>query len=145
MNQADIFATVFLAALCDSTSVPSNVQMDECTHGRIFIDCSSLFHLTMLKRFGIVDSMNKLSTQRRAQIVGALVEGNSVRSTCRMTGAALHTVLRLLNDIGCVCAEYHDNYVRNVRVRRRRTFRILVARSDAQSGRSHSLVAFRKQ
>jgi IS1 family transposase len=72
----------------------------------------------MLKRFGIVKGMNKLNTQRRAQIVAALVEGNSVRSTCRMTGAVLHTVLKLLKDIGCACAEYHDTYVRNVRVRR---------------------------
>jgi hypothetical protein len=34
-----------------------------------------------------------------------------------MTGAVLHTVLRLLNDFGCACAKYHDEHVRNVRVR----------------------------
>lgn len=62
--------------------------------------------------------MNKLDTKRRAQIVAALVEGNSIRSTCRMTGAALHTVLRLLNEIGCACAEFHNRYVRDLHVRR---------------------------
>ncbi len=32
--------------------------------------------------------MNRLSTKQRAQIVAALVEGNSIRATCRMTGTA---------------------------------------------------------
>jgi hypothetical protein len=62
--------------------------------------------------------MNSLDTKRRTQIVAALCEGNSVRSTCRMTGSALHTVLKLLIDMGCACAAYHDANVRNVRVRR---------------------------
>ena len=29
-------------------------------------------------------SMNRLTTEKRAQIVGALVEGNSIRATVRM-------------------------------------------------------------
>ncbi len=62
--------------------------------------------------------MNSLDTKRRTQIVAALCEGNSVRSTCRTTGAALHTVLKILNEMGCACAAYHDANVRNVRVRR---------------------------
>jgi len=33
-------------------------------------------------------SMNKLTIQKRVQVLGALVEGNSIRSTVRMTGAA---------------------------------------------------------
>ncbi len=48
----------------------------------------------------------------------ALVEGNSVRSTCRMTGIAKGTVLSLLADMGNVCAKYHDERVRNVAARR---------------------------
>ena len=40
--------------------------------------------------------MNRLSTKQRAQIVAALVEGNSIRATSRMTGAAKGTVLKLL-------------------------------------------------
>lgn len=35
-----------------------------------------------------------------------------------MTGVAKHTVLKLLEDIGCACAAYHDAHVRNLRVRR---------------------------
>jgi len=35
--------------------------------------------------------MNRLSTQERARILACLVEGNSIRATCRMTGAAKGT------------------------------------------------------
>jgi IS1 family transposase len=62
--------------------------------------------------------MNRLSTAKRAQVIGALVEGNSINSTCRMLGVGKHTVLRLLEDAGIACATFHDFYVRNVRVRR---------------------------
>jgi IS1 family transposase len=62
--------------------------------------------------------MNQLSTTRRAQVIAALVEGNSINATCRMLGVGKHTVLRLLEDAGRACAEFHDKYVRNVRVRR---------------------------
>jgi len=51
-------------------------------------------------------SMNRLSTEKRAQIVGCLVEGNSIRATVRMTGAAKNTVTKLLVDLGAACAEY---------------------------------------
>ncbi len=30
--------------------------------------------------------MNKLTQAKRVQVIAALVEGNSVRATCRMTG-----------------------------------------------------------
>ena len=30
--------------------------------------------------------MNRLSTAKRAQIIGVLVEGNSINSACRMLG-----------------------------------------------------------
>jgi IS1 family transposase len=50
--------------------------------------------------------MNRLSTERRAQIVGALVEGNSIRATVRMTGAAKNTITKLLVDLGEACSAY---------------------------------------
>lgn len=53
-------------------------------------------------------SMNRLSTEKRAQIIGSLVEGNSLRSTGRMTGAAKNTITKLLADLGEACAEYQD-------------------------------------
>ena len=45
-------------------------------------------------------SMNRLSTEKRAQIIGCLVEGNSIRATVRMTGAAKNTITKLLVDLG---------------------------------------------
>ncbi len=59
-------------------------------------------------------SMNKLSTEKRAAIVAALVEGNSLRATCRMTGASRNTVLKLLTDLGTVCSVYQDHALRDL-------------------------------
>ena len=53
-------------------------------------------------------TMNRLSTEKRAQIIGCLVEGNSIRATVRMTGAAKNTIVKLLADLGEACAEYQD-------------------------------------
>lgn len=58
--------------------------------------------------------MNKLSTKERVQIIAALVEGNSIRATCRMTGAAKGTVLKLLVDLGKACAKYQDETLRGL-------------------------------
>lgn len=58
--------------------------------------------------------MNKLSTKDRVRIIAALVEGNSIRATCRMTGAAKGTVLKLLVDIGKACAKYQDEKLRGL-------------------------------
>lgn len=63
-------------------------------------------------------SMNRLSTEKRAAIVGALVEGNSIRATCRMTGASKNTVTKLLVDLGYACAAHHDRAVRDVKSER---------------------------
>ena len=58
--------------------------------------------------------MNRLDIKRQAQIIAALVEGNSIRATSRMTGAAKGTVLKLLADVGKACSEYQDKTFRNL-------------------------------
>jgi IS1 family transposase len=65
-----------------------------------------------------LDIMNKLTTAKRAQIVSALVEGNSLRATSRMTGVSKVTILRLLEALGPACAEYQDKAIRNVSCKR---------------------------
>jgi IS1 family transposase len=55
---------------------------------------------------------------KRVAVVSALVEGNSLRSTCRMTGVAMNTVLKLLAELGEACATFHDEHVRNVTAKR---------------------------
>jgi len=58
--------------------------------------------------------MNKLSNEQRTRVVTALLEGNSINSTCRMTGVAKMTVLKLLRDVGTACLSYHDATVRGL-------------------------------
>lgn len=55
--------------------------------------------------------MNRLSTADRAKILSCLVEGNSIRATCRMTCRDKGAVLKLLADVGAACKRYHDDHV----------------------------------
>ncbi len=61
--------------------------------------------------------MNVSSTDKRTQVIASLVEGTSINATCRITGVAKHTVLKLLKNLGCACAAYHNTHIRNLRVR----------------------------
>lgn len=76
------------------------------------------FSLTYHDRSSIMVNMNKLSTEKRAAVVAALVEGNSIRATVRMTGVAKNTVVKLLVDLGAACARYQDEMLRNLPCRR---------------------------
>jgi hypothetical protein len=58
--------------------------------------------------------MNKLSIEKKVQVITALVEGNSIRATCRMTGTAKGTVTRLLTSVGAACAKYQDEHLKNL-------------------------------
>ena len=58
--------------------------------------------------------MNRLSTAQRAQVVGCLVEGMSIRATVRVTGVAKNTIVKLLADLGSACAEYQDGAFTNL-------------------------------
>lgn len=58
--------------------------------------------------------MNTLKKEKQRQVVAALVEGNSIRATCRMTGVAKNTVVKLLVDIGKACSEFQDKALRNL-------------------------------
>ena len=62
--------------------------------------------------------MNRLPLERRAQIVGMLAEGNSLRSTSRMADVSINTVTKLLLDVGAACEEYQDKTVRNLKSKR---------------------------
>lgn len=64
--------------------------------------------LTYPKRSSIMVSMNRLSAEKRAQVIAALVEGNSIRATVRMTGVAKNTVTKFLVDMGTVCSAMQD-------------------------------------
>jgi IS1 family transposase len=58
--------------------------------------------------------MNKLNLERQAQVIKVLCEGNSIRSTARITDTAINTVVNLLRDVGDACAKYQDIHLRNL-------------------------------
>jgi IS1 family transposase len=62
--------------------------------------------------------MNQLTNEKRSQVVAALVEGNSIRSTVRMIGVAKGTVLKLLVELGRACQDFHNRTVLNVHSKR---------------------------
>ena len=62
--------------------------------------------------------MNRLSIERRARAIRALVEGSSVRAVGRATGCDKDTVLRLLVEAGEFCSIYQDHVLRNLPCKR---------------------------
>ncbi len=61
--------------------------------------------------------MNILSSEKKLSVISSLVEGNSVRSTERMTGVHRDTICRLLVETGKQCTTLFDQHVRNVRAK----------------------------
>ncbi len=62
--------------------------------------------------------MNRLSVARRAQILGLLVEGNSLRATSRLADVSINTVFKFLVDVGRACQACHDEHVRGLNCQR---------------------------
>lgn len=58
--------------------------------------------------------MNKLSIERQAQIIKVLCEGNSIRSTARITNSSINTVVKLLQQVGAACMKYQDSVMHNL-------------------------------
>ncbi len=66
----------------------------------------------------MVNMANRLRTAQRVAVVKALVEGNSIRSTVRLTGVAKNTVTKLLVELGAACETYMDENLRNLSCKR---------------------------
>jgi IS1 family transposase len=62
--------------------------------------------------------MNKLSRDARAQILGLMVEGVSIRAISRLTGASKNTIVKLLEDAGDAFSDYQDRTLRNLPCKR---------------------------
>jgi IS1 family transposase len=62
--------------------------------------------------------MNRLPTERRAQIIGLLAEGNSLRAASRLADVSVNTVTKLLQDVGAACEEYQDKTIRGLKSKR---------------------------
>lgn len=62
--------------------------------------------------------MNRLSLEKRIQIVSMLVEGNSLRSITRIADVSINTVTKLLVDLGKACSAYQDKALRHLNCKR---------------------------
>jgi len=62
--------------------------------------------------------MNKLDSATRTHVVSCLIEGCSIRSTVRITSVSKKCVMRLLGEVGSVCADYQDRVLRDLKCRR---------------------------
>ena len=62
--------------------------------------------------------MNRVPLARRTHIINCLVEGNSIRSTERMTDTHRDTVMRLMVEVGTGCAKLMDERMRELPCKR---------------------------
>jgi IS1 family transposase len=58
--------------------------------------------------------MNRLSTERRGQVIALLVEDMSIRAIVRATGVAKNTIVKLLADLGKACSDYQNEHLVNL-------------------------------
>ncbi len=58
--------------------------------------------------------MNRLPTEKRAQILKMLVEGMSMRATARVAGVSFNTIAKLLMEAADAADAYHDEHVRGL-------------------------------
>jgi IS1 family transposase len=62
--------------------------------------------------------MNQLNQADRARVIACLCEGNSLRSTVRLTGIHRTTIQKLLVEIGRACSAYQDKTLRGLTCKR---------------------------
>lgn len=62
--------------------------------------------------------MNKLPPERRAQILGMMAEGVSLRAISRLTGASKNTIAKLVADAGEAFSDFQDRTLRDLKCKR---------------------------
>jgi IS1 family transposase len=62
--------------------------------------------------------MKRLTREKQAQIINALIEGNSIRATARMMNVSKDTVLKLQVEAGYASADYQDKTFHGLSCRR---------------------------
>jgi IS1 family transposase len=62
--------------------------------------------------------MNKLSLEKRVQILSMLCEGSSMRAISRVADVSINTVTKLLVDAGEACASFHYDHVKGLTSKR---------------------------
>lgn len=72
------------------------------------------FSLDSVLFVGTLIGMNRLSNERRVQVLAALCEGASINATARQTSVSKVTILRLLAEVGEVCLNYQRETLVNL-------------------------------
>lgn len=72
----------------------------------------------MLHRSSIMTDMKQLTKQQRVAVIRCLVEGNSIRSTVRITGVSKNTIQKLTRDLGEAVLAYQDQVLRGLNCQR---------------------------
>jgi IS1 family transposase len=62
--------------------------------------------------------MNRLSPEKQLMVLSMLVEGNSIRSTERITGVHRDTIMRLVVRVGTQCERFMEKTMRNLECER---------------------------
>ena len=62
--------------------------------------------------------MNKLDQSKRAQIIGMLCEGMSMRATSRLADVTYNSVAKILVDTGMACSDFQDRAFMNLKSER---------------------------
>lgn len=62
--------------------------------------------------------MKQLTKQQRVAVIRCLVEGNSIRSTVRITGVSKNTIQKLTRDLGEAVLQFQDTALRLLECRR---------------------------
>jgi hypothetical protein len=62
--------------------------------------------------------MNKLSLEKKVQVIQQLVEGTSINATSRITNVSKPAILKLLGEVGRACLRFHNETVKNVYCRK---------------------------
>ena len=76
------------------------------------------FLVDIRERLTYSKDMNRLPMDKQLTILNAMIEGNSIRSTERMTGIHRDTIMRLSAKTGEQCSQFLDVRVRGIRSER---------------------------
>lgn len=60
----------------------------------------------------------RIDSSKQALILAALCEGMAINSVCRMFKVGKHAVLRVIEETGKACEDWHNRHFRNLRVER---------------------------
>lgn len=118
-KQTKLYSSLLLPCFCSCCSFGCGAsQATEIQKQCVFDHRRVDFSLDIRDRLTYGKNMNKLPLDKKLTILSAMLEGNSIRSTERMTGVHRDTIMRLMTRTGEQCGQFLDSRVRGVRSER---------------------------